>query len=33
MSDTCLCPICGWTGTETDLEGDGACPACGADME
>jgi uncharacterized Zn finger protein (UPF0148 family) len=31
MSDTILCPACGWTGSEDELvreDGDTQCPVC-----
>ena len=27
-----MCPACGWTGQQTELEG-AACPACGEGIE
>ncbi len=36
MAETVLCPDCGWTGTNSELdENDGvhACPICDTDIE
>jgi hypothetical protein len=32
MGDPVLCPDCGWTGEETDLDA-GDCPVCATDVE
>lgn len=33
MSAPILCPECGWTGEESDLNGDRQCPVCAEVIE
>jgi len=33
MVNTLLCPVCGWTGTEAELDGAGKCPTCDERIE
>lgn len=33
MADPIMCPECGWTGTEPDLDAEQSCPVCATNVE